>query len=316
MHATAGLTIYPLRFTLVAIDEVVLGEQAGAQIRGSLYNALREHMGSVPVSERAAPSLEVDPVCWLMAREDEAAARGKDVPRAFAIQPPLEAPYRYPPGASFTVGLTLFGARTLALLPFIVLAFPQMGKQGLGYGRGRFRLHHISLLGADGSQRVLMPPGGEQVQMPQQGITQQDIAERAALLSNTRLTLYFQTPMRLIHQGKLLKVPFFHVLMARLLERYDLIGMEYGDHFTPLPPEQRAELLARAEHVQLAENRTRWQDVFSQSRRTGGRSPIGGLIGEATYSGDLAPFREWLLWGSYLQVGKNTAKGDGWYAVR
>lgn len=312
----AGLTIYPLRFTLRALDEVVLGEQAGAQIRGSLYNTLRKQANRLPVDQSGAPSLEVDSVRWLLAREDQSAQRGKDVPRAIAIQPPLDPQRRYPPESHFTIGITLFGRRTLGLLPFIVGAFPHMGRTGMGYGRGRFALHQVSLLNADGSQTPLMPPDGDQVQMPSQGISEEQIAQRAALLSATRLSLHFQTPTRLIHQGKLLKVPLFQVLMARLLERYDLIGAEYGDAFTPVPPDLRAELLARAERIQLAENRTRWQDVFSHSRRSGSHSPIGGLVGEATYSGDLAPFRAWLLWGSYLQVGKNTVKGDGWYAVR
>ncbi len=312
----AGLTIYPLRFTLRALDEVVLGEQAGAQLRGALYSTLREQATRLPIAQGGAPSLEADPVRWLLAREDESAQRGKDVPRAFALQPPLDPQRRYPPESHFTIGITLFGRRTLALLPVIVGAFPHMGRTGMGYGRGRFTLHQVSLLSADGSQTVLLSPDGDQVQMPQQGISAEQIAQRAADSNAARLTLHFQTPTRLIHQGKLLKVPLFHVLMARLLERYDLIGAEYGDDFTPVPPDLRTELLARAERIQLVENRTRWQDVFSHSRRSGSRSPIGGLIGEATYSGDLAPFRTWLLWGSYLQVGKNTVKGDGWYAVR
>jgi hypothetical protein len=311
----SGLTIYPLRFTLVAIDEVAFGDQAGAQVRGALYEALREHANALPMTERGVPSLATDPIHWLIAREDRTAERGKDVPRAFAVQPPLDA-RRFAPDSHFTIGITLFGTRTLALLPFIVSAFPHMGRTGIGFRRGRFRLHHISLLGADGSQTLLLAPNSDQLRMPPHGISHEQIAQRAALLSDSRLTLRFHTPIRLIHNHKLLKVPLFHVLIARLIERYDLIGSEYGDDFTPLPPERRAELLARAERVQLAHNRTRWLDIASHSRRTGSTSPIGGLIGEATYSGDLAPFREWLLWGTYLQVGKNTAKGDGWYSLR
>lgn len=312
----AGLTIYPLRFTLEALDEITFDERAGAQLRGALYGALRDYADALPRAERALPDLESDPIRWLMAREDETAQRGKDVPRPFAIQPPLDPTRHYAPESHFTVGITLFGRRTLAVLPFIVAAFPLMGRRGLGRDRSRFRLHHLALHGADGCQTLLLPPESDQLQMPSQGVTAEQIAQRAALLSKGRLTLHFQTPMRLIQEGKLLKVPHFPALMARLLERYDLIGMEYGDSFTPVPPEVRTDLLRRAEYVQLAENRTRWRDVTSHSRRTGSSSPIGGLLGEATYSGDLAPFREWLVWGSFLQVGKSTVKGDGWYSLR
>ena len=45
------------------------------------------------------------------------------------------------------------------------------------------------------------------------------------------------------------------------------------------------------------------------------RTPIGGLVGQVTLAGDLAPLRELLVWGSLIHVGKNAVKGDGWYMI-
>jgi hypothetical protein len=75
-------------------------------------------------------------------------------------------------------------------------------------------------------------------------------------------------------------------------------------------------LLAIAEGACVADDRTRWVDVASVSARQQRRTPIGGLIGEATVAGDLAPLRELLVWGQLVHVGRNAVKGSGWYTVR
>jgi hypothetical protein len=86
----AGLTIYPLRFTLEALDEITFDERAGAQLRGALYSALREYADASPVPKHPASGLETDPV------------------------------RRCRSEVHFTIGITLFGTSTLELLPFIV----------------------------------------------------------------------------------------------------------------------------------------------------------------------------------------------------
>ena len=42
---------------------------------------------------------------------------------------------------------------------------------------------------------------------------------------------------------------------------------------------------------------------------------VGGLVGQDTLAGELAPLRELLVWGSLIHVGKNAVKGDGWYTI-
>ena len=54
---------------------------------------------------------------------------------------------------------------------------------------------------------------------------------------------------------------------------------------------------------------------ISYSSRSRQRTPIGGLVGQVTLAGDLAPLRELLVWGSLIHVGKNAVKGDGWYRI-
>ncbi len=42
---------------------------------------------------------------------------------------------------------------------------------------------------------------------------------------------------------------------------------------------------------------------------------IGGLVGTATFVGNLTPFLELLVIGELIHVGKNVVKGDGWYKI-
>jgi hypothetical protein len=43
--------------------------------------------------------------------------------------------------------------------------------------------------------------------------------------------------------------------------------------------------------------------------------PIGGIVGKATFVGNLGPFRELLVWGELIHVGKSCVKGNGWYVI-
>ena len=101
--------------------------------------------------------------------------------------------------------------------------------------------------------------------------------------------------------------------MQRLAERHDALGREYGG--IPLSLEQRHDLLAAADAVTLQHDRTRWIDLDSYSRRQHKRTPIGGFVGTAVYAGDVAPLLPLLMWGSVIQAGKDTTKGNGMYEV-
>jgi hypothetical protein len=111
--------------------------------------------------------------------------------------------------------------------------------------------------------------------------------------------------------------PSFDALIARLLERCQAVEA----HYASAPTEQLVwrerylDLTEKAREVRPIATQTRWVTALSGSRRTGSRNAISGFVGEATFVGDLAPFRKWLLWGHSLHVGKNTVKGNGWYEI-
>ena len=74
-------------------------------------------------------------------------------------------------------------------------------------------------------------------------------------------------------------------------------------------------LIDQAAQIELVDDRTRWIDLGSYSSRQRKSTPIGGFVGEATLAGDLGALLPVLLWGSVVQVGKDTVKGNGVYSI-
>lgn len=304
-----NFSITCLRYTVQAETIIRFGALSGAQLRGGLFNELRQ-MAHTNWREVNDPQHQATcPVCRMMARENQEAARGRDVPRPFGILPPLASEYQ--PGECFSFGLHLYGD-TLLNYPLMTLAVNRLGQTGVGYGRGQFRLHRIENINPLTGDSIMLLSHGKTGQ-PTLHLDSGGVHHYASLLSPDHLMLRFLTPLRLIDQGKLVHEIQFRPLIARLLERLEALESEYaGGERWETRYQQLTELANRIEVVRDA---TRWLDVHSGSRRQNEWVPIGGLVGDVTFNGNLHPFHEWLIWGSLTQVGKNIVKGGGWYEI-
>jgi CRISPR-associated endoribonuclease Cas6 len=337
-----GLVIYPVRLTLTATEPIALDAHPGSALRGALFNALLRRFCANPTAPSCAecPLNATCPVAGLVAPLRDENPRGRDIPRPFILAadwdtatPESSSPQRFTPGATLRFRVTLVG-RAIAFFPYLALATHLMELNGIGRPlrensgrRGRFTVNRIELINPFTDETQLLHQHGEaKVARPTLAITANAVAQRAAALPTDTLTLRFLSPTRLVDRGQLVRHPALRVLTARLAERLDALTREYApDSSTseePSDPQEsqaarhRAQLLAEhAARVTLIENATRWVDVASYSARQQRATPIGGLIGRATYQGDLAPLRELLVWGELLHVGKNAVKGDGRYVI-
>lgn len=316
-----SLLTHHLQFTLSAVTPLELGDNAGAAVRGALVNALLDRFCANKDAPTCAgcPLLNICPVAALVAPMRESGETGGEQrPRPYVTRPPQ--PRRYAPGETLTFGLGLFG-HAAALFPYVVMAAQGIERQGLGRRlqerngrRGGVRLlaiHAVNPL--TGARQALFQAGQPQVQVPGIPIGPAEVAAFAATLPADRLTLRFLTPMRLIDNGRLVKRPDLRPLIQRLGIRLTDLATAYGD--APLPAADARALLPVAASASLEYDNTRWIDITSYSRRSGERTPIGGMVGEAVFTGNLGPLREILVWGSLVHVGKNAVKGDGWYVV-
>lgn len=333
---SVDLSIYPLRLTLTATEPLALDEHPGSALRGAVFSALLRRFCANPTAQTCAacPLNATCPVAGLVAPLRDENPRGRDVPRPFVLAADWEntasasaGSQRFEPGETLRMCITLIG-RAITFFPYLALATQVMELNGIGrplrenHGRrGRFEVNCIELVNPFGTEtQMLYQRGQTKVTSPSLAITTEHVSQRAAELPVDSLTLRFLTPTRLVDRGQLVRYPSLRVLCARLSERLDALVREYASEPTMLggPEASRESTQWLAEHAAratLVENTTRWVDVASHSARQQRTTPIGGLVGRATYVGDLAPLRQLLVWGELLHVGKNVVKGDGRYHI-
>lgn len=238
----------------------------------------------------------------------------------------------YAPGETLTFGLTMF-ARALNLFPYVVLAIQRLehgglGKRGAENGgrRGQFRVRRMWAENPlTGECREVLRQGETMVQVPDVPITNQQISELAnqrigepanrrigESTNQQRATLELLTPLRLIENEQLVKHLTFRTFTQSLHRRLRQLSAEYSD--TPLKFDFR-QVMAQAEAVRVVSDETRWVELESYSTRLGRATPIGGLIGQVAFEGDLEPFWNWLVWGQFTHVGKDAVKGNGMYRI-
>jgi hypothetical protein len=323
------LSIYPLRFTVEVQTPLKLVEPCGAQLRGALYTALWQEfcLRQDQPTCAACPLHCSCPVSALVAPlRDEAlndtTKGGRDLPRPYVIRPPQDVPPVYLPGQQFTFELLLFG-QIINLLPYLVQVIPTLERAGLGprlpenhFQRGRFRISRIENYHPfTGTSTTIYAEGRIHREAKPLAVTSEDVRQRAAQLPIDQLTIHFLTPLRLISAERLVHEPDFSALVSRLFKRLRDLEEAYS------PGEQRAftpehhPYLAQARQISCLENATSWCERISYSRRREATSPMSGLIGHATFTGDLAPFRELLVWGELTQVGRSCVKGNGYYRI-
>jgi len=301
-----------------------LDEHSGSSLRGNFFEAVwnRFCTNKAAPSCAACPLHTMCPVSALVAPLREENTRGRDIPRPYVILPPLEGEHRFAPGESLTFGLTLFGT-IIELFPYLLLVTNSLEAAGLGRRlpenqgqRGTFKIQQIEAYNPiSGTREILSAAGKLRIDAPTLSVTSEDVKQRAAELSPTQITIHFLTPTRLQHEERLVRRAAFQPLMARLLERLALLEQEYGQGNEPSPSEQWKELKQLAEQVVCSEDHTRWEEVESYSQRSRYMTQIGGICGRATFTGDLTPFLEVLVWGELIHIGKNAVKGSGWYKI-
>jgi hypothetical protein len=321
-----AFAIYPLLFTTEVTTPLDLEDYSGAALRGSIFTAVWRRF----CTNKAAPSCadcplhSLCPVSALVAPLREENTRGRDIPRPYIILPPLGTARRYERGDRFIFGITLFGS-IIQLLPYLMLSLSELEANGLGRHlpenrgrRGSFRIVRVESYHPLRDERQLLYHAGQSlVQAPAQAITSADITAEASTLSTSALTLDFLTPMRLVDHERLVLRAEFRPLVQRLLERVRALDATYGETgSTPVAAEDGVDLVALATSVTCQEDKTRWEEVRSYSNRQKRSMPISGLRGSATFVGDLMPFRELLVWGQLVHVGKSVVKGNGWYTIQ
>lgn len=236
-----------------------------------------------------------------------------DVPTPFVLEPPADTRTWYEPGEHLDFDLVLVG-RGIQYLPYFLAVFEALGEAGLGRRRARFNVERVEAVQPlSGERAAVFAAGDERVRGETKSVTSGEVAAEAARLPAARLTLRFLTPTRLKHRDHFVSQPEFHVVVRSLLRRVSSLAYFHGGE---LWETDFRGIIEAAEAVRTARQETRWVDWERYSTRQGQRMNLGGFVGEATYEGELGPFRPLLALGALIHVGKAAVFGNGKYDFR
>jgi hypothetical protein len=314
------ITLARYRFTLVADEAIHLPAQPGSTLRGGFGHALRKMACYRDRAECRHCPLSDDCVYGYLFRtappdDAEVLSTLTAVARPFVIQPPLERAEDLKPGDTFTFHLMLVG-KALDYLSYIVVAFQELGRSGLGHSRGRFHPVRVeTVYPFNGAvEAVFDIEQSDRIRTQALTVDGAALEAQAQALPTDRLDVAFLTPTRLKHRGELMwEGPPFHVLVRRLLDRISSLAYFHCG--------ERWEIdfkgwIERAKDVRIADAATTWADWSRYSGRQDRRIKMGGLVGPVAYEGDLAPYRALLALGSLIHVGKGTVMGNGRMALK
>jgi hypothetical protein len=300
------IPITTLAFTIEMAHEIDLGANVGSTLRGALYETLTA-MYDTGVEAQSRHDLDSNPVSWLMRLKDDEVGGGHEPARPIAIRPTLTRGER-----QAVFGISFIG-RGREAIPLVLSAVEGMGGIGMGRNRRRFRLLRVESVDPISHQPTLLWEEGQAAFAALPEPPGADAYTRfAALLDAQRLEVEFLTPTRIVAEERLCKQPVFRHWVQRLLERVRRVSELYSEPvWIPF-----RELLPLVAGVTLMKDETRWQEMWSYSRRDGTDKPTSGFVGNASYEGELAPLLPYLILGQTLQIGKNVVKGCGWYQLQ
>lgn len=306
------LHFYPLRFGFVARESIHFPEAKSANVLRGAFGTIFRRIACVPHC-RDASSCEVRDSCPY-AQMFEPSAPGSapsglsDLPRPFVFRAWHLDGRTIPAGGEFHFDLNLFDVRNPAIA-YLVLAFAQLAREGLGPRRSRVELVAVWQLGLDGLPVTRIfdgtVKGGTNLEP-----AKVDLAGPVEVVQH--LHLQFVTPTELKGGDGLVNRPEFGVVAARLRDRVSTLCQVYGDG--PLDMDFRG-FGERARGVRMTRCEVRHVAVERRSSRSGQVHSIGGFVGEAEYQGELAEFLPFLRAGRWVGVGRQTVWGKGEIAM-
>lgn len=241
-------------------------------------------------------------------------AKMPTAPQPFVIEPPLEAKRIYERGEGLPFHLVLIG-RAIDFLPYFIYSFDELGRLGIGQRKGRYTLEEVSWLDATG-QAVPIYDGSRKTltdSFHPLSLSQLSVSGPSPTLSlPSSVSISFLSPTRIKYGEKLTMDCEFHIFFRTLLRRLSLLSYFHCDGEFP---QDRRDMVERAQKVETVEQDLRWYDWERYSNRQGVRMRLGGFVGQVTYRGDLEEFLPYLLLGTYTHVGKGATFGLGGYRI-
>ncbi len=300
---------FAFRFRFRAKDSIYFPPAKAANVVRGAFGTIFRKLACVAGCDDAR-RCELRATCPY-ARIFEPAALGEgpsglgDWPRPFVFRAAQLDGRLAAPGDGFHFDTHLFYPEG-STLPYFVLAFAQLAREGLGPRRGRADLESVEALDLGGAARARVYEGETFLLRELPPPLAIDLTAGPAPVSRARVR--FLTPTELKSGHQVVSRPEFGVLFARIRDRVSTLRALYGAG--PLEIDFRG-LGERAAAVRMARCEVGWKSAERRSAKTGQRHALGGFVGEAEYEGELGEFVPYLEAARWTGVGRQTVWGKG-----
>lgn len=327
-----NFSFFPLRFSFRAIDSLHFPPgKSGNIVRGAFGTIFRKlACGCGAVSDRHVPDCPYARIFEPTWGQAALSPRGQsslspapnsaasspsglaDPPRPFVFRAAHLDGRTVRPGDPFHFDLHLWdkspdlSSPHLFSLPYFVVTFAQLAREGLGPGRGRAELARVDGLNRDGVPDVHLYDGETLLLRTALSPVVLHLSPHPEPVN--RVCVRFLTPTELKSGHQLAPRPEFPILFARIRDRISTLRALYGPG--PLDIDFRA-MAERSQQVKMTSCDLRHESLTRRSAKTGQCHPLGGFTGEAEYEGPLAEFLPYLLAARWTGVGRQTVWGKG-----
>jgi hypothetical protein len=309
----------PLRFSFVAQEPIHFPDGKSANILRGAFGEIFRRFACLPHCSSASSCTHRAGCPYARLFEPAAPGAGPsglaDWPRPFVFRAIHLDGRTFIPGQPFHFDLNLFETAQQTI-SYLVLAFAQLARYGLGARRSKVELLRVEKLNAAGETNDLVYANSvyanslisAKTDVPPLTL---DLLPKGPPVFFLRVR--FVTPTELKSGQQIALRPEFPILATRARDRISTLRELYGAG--PVAIDFR-EFGERASLVRMTRCEITTVDIQRRSSRTGQVHSIGGFIGEAEYAGDLTEFVPYLKAAKWTGVGRQTVWGKGEIAVQ
>ncbi len=291
------------RFELNAKDELHLPVYKGSAFRGLFGHALRRT--ACVINRIQCDDCMMRSTCAYAYIFETFNKKGQRVVKPFIIQPPLNENRIFPPGEVLKPEIILVG-RAIDYLPYVIHTFREMGKQGIGFKRGKFYVNAVY----ETTNEVKTP-----VYECRQQMVNTDFNKIDLFKINTRplskAKIQFITPTAIKVNGRVTAQIDFSTLIKNIIRRLKALS-HYHNGRTDDLFEIDYQAAERIETVKKDLKPYYWERMSNRQKQKIG---FYGFVGEICFKGDLTPFSHLLQMGQWVHIGRGTVYGMGMYQM-
>ena len=232
----------------------------------------------------------------------------KRPPHPYVFEPPIVSQMEYAPGEELIFNLILIG-RGIEYLPYFIFIFEELGKRGIGKGKGKYKL-----TGVDNEEGERIYESGKlsdnfKISSLQDIINECNFREK---VNHKQIKIKFLTPVRIILGGELTTKLDFNLFITNLLRRISWLSIVHCNEELEFDYKR---FIAYTNGVKTKARNVEWYDWERYSSRQDTRMKLGGFMGNITFEGDLEEFLPFIKLGEYIHIGKQTSFGLGKYEI-